>query len=232
MRLVVDQQRAVLACEPADGLQVAGLGEHDADVGQRRLHQHGGDVVVGELVSQLVGLVELGDAGGLGEIDRPADVAGPRDDLALLVAERERLVDAAVVAPGVDEDLRALRHLAGEPDRPAVGVGRRERERPLRRAEAAGELGADPGGVLGRHHRGDAVSAASCDRLDGRGRRVAGHRAGVAEREVDVGVAVEVGHAGVLRVVEIEREAARGEVHPGHGDAAEQVWLGVCVGGL
>jgi hypothetical protein len=71
--------------------------------------------------------------------------------------------------------------------------------------------------------------ALRCDRLGGRGWRVTRHCAGVAEREVDVGVAVEVGHARVLRVIEIERETARSQVHPGHRDAAEQVVLGLLV---
>jgi hypothetical protein len=47
--LVVDQQGPVLAREPADRLEVAGLGQDDADVGERRLHQHDRDVAMGEL---------------------------------------------------------------------------------------------------------------------------------------------------------------------------------------
>jgi hypothetical protein len=55
---------------------------------------------------------------------------------------------------------------------------------------------------------------------------VTGHGARVAEREVDVLVAVQVRHAGAARVVEIEREAAGREVHPGHRHPAEQVRAG------
>ena len=79
-----------------------------------------------------------------------------------------------------------------EPDREAVGVGRGERELPVRQAEAAGQLLADPERVLGREHERDARARLLRDRRDGRRRRVAGHRAGVAEAEVDVVVAVDV----------------------------------------
>ena len=107
----------------------------------------------------------------------------------------ERLVDRAVVAVGEGQDLRPPGGQPGEPDRPAVRVGRGQRERPQRQPEAAGQLGADPLRVGGRQHRGDARRAAPIrrgDRVDGRPRAVARHRAGVAHREVDVLVAVDV----------------------------------------
>ena len=107
----------------------------------------------------------------------------------------QRLVDRAVVAVAVDQDLRTAGDRAGQPDRPAVGVGGGEREAPQRHAEAAGQLARRPTAAsLGRQHRGEAASpAARRDRRDDRRRRVAGHGAGVAEREVDVVVAVDVG---------------------------------------
>jgi len=52
---------------------------------------------------------------------------------------------------------------------------------------------------------------------------VAGHRTGVAEREVDVGVPVHVGDPVAPCVVEVEREATAPLVHPGHRHLAEQV---------
>ena len=61
------------------------------------------------------------------------------------------------------------------------------------------------------------------DGLDRRLRAVAGHRAGVAEREVDVLVAVDVGDAVAARLVEVEREAAAPLGHPRHRHPAEQV---------
>ena len=59
---------------------------------------------------------------------------------------------------------------------------------------------------------------------------VPGHRAGVAEGEVDVLVPVDVPHAIAVRAVEVDREGARFLVHPRHRHAAEEV-LGVRVGG-
>ena len=57
----------------------------------------------------------------------------------------------------------------------------------------------------------------------GGGRRVTRHRTGVAEREVDVGVPVEVGDAAARRLGEEDREAAGPLGHPGHRHAADQV---------
>ena len=57
-----------------------------------------------------------------------------------------------------------------------------------------------------------------------------GHRAGVAEREVDVLEAVDVGHATAAGVAQIQREVARGLVHPRHRHTAEEVALSARVG--
>ena len=122
---------------------------------------------------------------------------------------RERLVDRAVVAPVEDQDLRPLRHVPRQADGEAVGVGRRERRLPEGQAEPARELFADPDRVLGRQHERDAAPRALGDRRDrGRG-RVAGHRAGVAEAEVQVAPAVDVGEAGAGRFLDEDRESCR-----------------------
>ena len=56
---------------------------------------------------------------------------------------------------------------------------------------------------------------------------VAGHRPGVAEAEVDVVEAVDIGEVGTVGRVEEERERARPAGHPRHRHAAEQVGLGL-----
>ena len=48
VRLVDDQQRAGAVAGRAQAVEEAGLGQDDADVGQRRLGQHAGDLLVGE----------------------------------------------------------------------------------------------------------------------------------------------------------------------------------------
>ena len=50
---------AVAPGELAHPFEVAGLGQHDADVGERRLHQHRRDVAVGELALERLEIVEL-----------------------------------------------------------------------------------------------------------------------------------------------------------------------------
>ena len=210
----------MLRAEPAHLLHEARLGQDDPDVRERRLHQEAGHVAVLEHGLDRVELVELGHARGLGGIERRPDEALARAGEALLVERHERLVDRAVVAPVEDRDPRPAGHVPAHPDHPAVRVGGRERELPVGHAEAPGELGADPGGVLGREHRGDALDAG--ERPHRRLGRVARHRAGVAEAEVGVLVAVHVHDRGAVRAVEVEREAAGPHRHPGHRDAREE----------
>ena len=66
-------------------------------------------------------------------------------------------------------------------------------------AEAPSQLLADPGRVLGREHVGDPAAELALDGGDRRRRAVAGHRAGVAEAEVDVVVAVDAAEVGARR---------------------------------
>ena len=96
----------------AQRVVVAGLGQDDADVRQRRLGEDAGDVAVGELALERLDVVELDDPGRL--------VAGSTGGPTLPCARRrtvrlergERLVDGAVVAAVEDEDLRPAGELA------------------------------------------------------------------------------------------------------------------------
>jgi hypothetical protein len=176
--LVDDQKRAVVGAELADGVHEARLGQHDSDVRERRLHEEARHVLMLEHALQRAEVVELRHPRGLGRIERRAHEARSRPRQALRVEDHERLVHRAVVAPVEDSDSGSPGHVAAHPDHPAVRVGRGERELPVRKAEAASQLGAHPRGVLGREHRGDALDLA--DRPHCRLRRVARHRAGVA----------------------------------------------------
>ena len=62
----------------------ARLGQDDADVRQRRLGEHAGDVAVGELALERLEVVELDDARRLVERHRRPDVALARDDATVL----------------------------------------------------------------------------------------------------------------------------------------------------
>ena len=90
-------------------------------------------------------------------------------------------------------------------------------------AEAPAQLAGDPGRVLGRHHRRHAAELADApgDRAHRRLGRVPGHRARVAEREVDVLVAVDVDDAGAARLGVEERIAADPLRHPRHRHAED-----------
>ena len=178
--------------------------------------------------SSAVEVVDLDHAGRLVHRDRRPDAALARAHLA--VDERgDRLVDAAVVAVVVDDDLRAPGDLAGDPDHEPVRVGRREGELPVAQAEAALHLLADGRRVLGRQHRGDPAGELRVDRGDRRRRRVAGHRARVAEAEVGVDVAVDVAKLRALGRLHEHREVPRPAGHPVHRHPGEQRRLAALV---
>ena len=129
----------------ANGLVVAGLGEHDPDVGQGRFEQDGRDVAVGERRLEPVDVVELDDAGRLRDVDLRPDRAADRDDAAVRSEHRDGLVDRAVVAVVVDDDLRATGDRAAPGAGPTDSRPRRQRELPRADPEPAGQLLADPG---------------------------------------------------------------------------------------
>ena len=209
----------------ADGVEVARVRQDDADVGQRRLHQHRRHITVSQLLLQALDVVELGHPAGHRHIDRRTDVARPAGALAIFADDDERLVDRPVVAVAVDEDLRSPGEGSHQPDRPTVGVGRGEREAPDVHPEPARQLGAHPFGILGGEHRRqpaeviDSPSNGGNDRLGG----VPRHRAGVTQGEVDVVVPVDVPHPAPAAAFEVEGEAARFLVHPGHRHPPEEV---------
>ena len=191
VRLVDDQHGAVPAGQLAQRVVVAGVREHDADVGQRGLAQDGRDLTGRERLLQPVDVVELHGDRGLGRVDRRADVAAPGDRTPRVVQRRERLVDAAVVAEVVHDDLAPAGEVPGVAHGVPVGVGRGQGELPQRQPEPPPQLGRDHHGVLGGQHRGDALgrpggvpprrSAAASARSwrrcrRGRGRRSRGRR--------------------------------------------------------
>ncbi len=211
--------------ELAQPLEEPVVGQHDPDVGQGRLGEHRRHVAVGQCRFDRREVVPRHHPRGGVERHRRADVARARHGVAVGADDGEGLVDRAVVAVLEAEDLGPAGGQPGEPDRPAVRVGGAQRERPERPPEAPGQLGADPLGVLGGQHRGDAAELAGplLDRRHGGRGGVSGHRPGVPEREVDVRDPVHVGDPVAVRPVEVEREPAGPHVHPGHRHPSEQV---------
>ena len=84
--------------------------------------------------------------------------------------------------------------------------------------------------VLDRQHEGDALAQLALDGRDRRGGRVTGHRAGVAEAEVDVVVAVDVLEVGAAAPISTNSGKPPGPLdHPVHRHAVEQRALGPLV---
>src|SRR5579859_7791330 len=189
---VGDEESAVAAREIARGGPVAGFGEDDADVGHGGFGEDASDVVMLEGVFEGLQIVKFDDAGGFCGIYRRTDIAAAGADYTV-VERDEGFVDGAVIAVMEDQDFGALRDFACDADGETVGISGGERELPVRKAEAALEIFADPERVFGGKHEGDAFFDAARDGLGDDCRGVAGHRASVAEAEVNVVVAVNVG---------------------------------------
>ena len=220
--LVDDEERPVPAGELPHAVVVARFREDDAHVGQGRLHERDRNVTVSELALKAREVVELHDARRLGEGHRLADVPLPRPHGAVGPERGKRLVDGAVVAEVVDEHLRPAGDVAGEPDREAVGVRGRERELPPADAEPALELVGGDDRVLGGQHVGDAAAELLLDRADRGVGTVPGHRARVAQAEVDVLVAVDVREVGPSGLLDEERIGPCPLDHPVHGNTVEK----------
>ncbi len=221
VRLVDREQRARAAGQLAERVVEPVVREDDPDVRQRGLGEDAGDVLRAERLLQSVQVVELDDLRRQCGVNGRPDVPGARPDDTVLGCS-ERLVDGAVVAPVEDEHLPAAGHLAGQPQGEPVRVRGGQRELPEREPEAPRQLLADPGRVLGREHRRRAAGRLGSHRLHDRLRRVAGHRAGVAEAEVDVLVAVDVDDPRACRLLDEDREAAGPARHPAHRDAEQE----------
>ena len=220
--LVDDQQRAGSFGDLAHGREVARLGQDDPDVREGRFDEDGRDLLVGQRPLEIGDVVEVDDAGGERRIDGRPDRAPARDHPAVRGTRCERLVDRAVIAVIVDDDLRPVRQVAGKPDREAVRVRRGDGELPEWEAEPTGELLAGRDRVVRREHVGDAALELALDGGDRRRGPVAGHRPGVAEAEVDVVVAVDAADVRPAGLVDERRPGAGPSDHPVHRDAVDQ----------
>ena len=159
--------------------------------------------------------------GRQGHVDLRAHGSGPGHDPVAL-EHGQGLVDGAVVAPVEHRDPRSPGQVPGEPEHEPVGVGRRHRELPAREPEPAAQLLGHPDRVLRRQHRGDALGGALGDGGRDLRQRVAGHRAGVAQAQVDVLDAVDVREPRPGGRVHEHRERAGPPRHPRHRYAGQQ----------
>ncbi len=223
----IDQEGAVEAGEAAQGVMEARVGQHDADVGECRLGQNTGDLARGKGCFEGCRVVERHHHSRLLGVHLGADAAFPWLGPAVGAEGHQRLVDAAVVAPVEDEDLVPPGEKARITQHEAVGIGCGHRHLPRRQAEAAGQLSTHPCRVGVGEHGGDSLQCLAVQGLGHLGQGVAGHRPGVAEAEVDVLDAVDIGEAGPGGGVEEERKRARPAGHPGHRHPTQQVLAGL-----
>ena len=233
--LVEDQDDAVAAGDVADGLEVARLREHDAEVHHRRLHDHAGGLaaLLGEALDAALHRARVVERHGDREVDdglRDARAVRQRREVLvvadLVVLDADRDHHAVVVAVVGAEDLHdrlAAGRAAGDADRVHRGLGARVGEAPLGQPPAAGKLVADDDRVLGRRREVRAGGVALLDR--GTDRRVGvalDHRA-EAVVEVPHLVAVHIPHARAGAALEVDRPGVAQLV--GGGDATGEVDL-------
>ena len=196
----------------ADRLQVAVVGQADADVLHHRLDDEGGDVAAGEHPLEGGGVVvgdddrvgehAAGDAGGRRHrcraVGRPGggEVGLHRDEQLVVVAVVAALdLDDLLAAGGATGDAHGVHRRLG------AGVG----EPPQRQAVALGEELGDDGVRLGGRDVERAVVELGLDRgADGRV-HVPGEQRAEAHVEVDVPVAVDVDHVRPGRVGDHDR---------------------------
>ena len=154
---VVNQDDAVLGGQLAKPFEVARLWQDDADVGHGWLNKCCGNVSGSECSLSSIQVVERNHDGGLGWVNLRADVVLTRDGVAVVVKVCKSLVNRAVVAVIVHQNLRATGHVTGVAQNVAVGVCCGERELPLRHPETLGEGGGGNCCVIGWQHECNAL---------------------------------------------------------------------------
>ncbi len=212
---LVDDQRHVVAAGQFAQAGVEAFGRRDhADVGHEGFGEHRGDVAMGEGGLQRVEVVELHQAGG-GVVAYAIGVnARARNHAPGGVEFHLRFVDAAVVVAVEHHHLVTSAEHPAQAQDETVGVGGRGGHLPIGQAEAPRQFGADPQAVLGRQHQGGAAPRLAGVGVGHRRLGVAEHGAAIAEGEVDVLLAVDVGDARALGLFHQQRAVARPLLHP------------------
>ena len=223
VRLIDDQQHAVLAREFAYRGQIARLRQHDADVGERWLHEHTGNIATRERLLERIDVVELNHPGGERRIYLRTKRARASDNSARFIKHSKRFVDCAVVAPVHDDDLAAPGEMPSEPQHKPIRVGCGHCHLPRGQPEPASEFAADPRCVVVGQHRGDAAQRLAIERLGNGHKPMANHCSGVAEAEVVVLDAIDISEVSAVRLAKEERKGSRPTTHPRHRNPAEQV---------
>ena len=195
------------AGDVADGLEVARLGQHDAEVHHRRFHDHAGGLaaLLGEPLDPALhraGVVERDRDRQVDDGLRNARAVRQRgevlvvSDLVVLDADRDHhaVVMSVVGAEDLDDRL-AAGGAAGDADGVHRGLRPAVREAPLRQPPAAGELITYDDRVLGRRREVRAGRVALVDRGADRGMAVTLDHRAEAVVEVPHLVAVDVPHA-------------------------------------
>jgi hypothetical protein len=217
--------------QPAQCVLEAGLQRDHPVVGHRRLGQHAGHVAFAQRGFQRRHVVEGHHARQL--IVRKEVVVDVVAHAHLALAQLHvRLFHAAVVGAREHQHARAVGDHPGEPDAGTVRIAGRRGERPVRQAEAALQFFAHPLGITRRQHQRAADARLTRQRFHHRRVAVAAHAAGVAEAEVDVVVAVDVGEAHPIAarlVPDVDRPAADPAPHPVAGRAVEPAFLALDV---
>ncbi len=142
-----------------------------------------------------------------------------------------RFVNRAVVAVVEDENFWSLRDFTRDANGESVGIGGGKSKLPEWKSEAARQFFADPNGVFGGEHERDAAFRLTCNPIGETGGRMAGHRSGIAEAEIDVFAAVHVGEVRAVSFGDENRKSSSPLFHPVHGDAAHQGMAGALVEG-
>ena len=221
MGFVDDQKRASLGRQRTEAIKKAGVGQHHAGVGHHRLCQDRGHVALGDGCGDGGEVVEFAGDGGLRQVGDLPQQAGAVHRAAL-VEGHEDIIHRAVIAAVEHEHLGPPCHRPRNPQRKAVGVGRRRGDLPTEVAEGFGQ---EPPGLecrLGGQHVGQALPRLPADRFRDRRGGMAEHRPGIAQAEIVDPIAVDVGYGRPLRLGHQRQMRHRPIGHPVHRHAIEK----------
>ena len=171
-----------------------------------------------ERAFECVEVVEWHRARGEGWIDLRTNGTGPTDGSPLFVQDNQGLVDRAVVAPVIDDDLWLSSEESREPKHEPIGVGSTECKLPFRQTEPRREVLGHDHRVGTRKHRGKTPLGLRNQRIGHFRTRVSDHRTGIAQTKIDVLIAVHIDESTTISSLDEERERTRPACHPRHRD--------------
>ena len=216
-------------CDLAYAFQITGLRQHDSNIGERWLDKHAGNIAKTCSTFQCCKIIERHDSGGELRVDLRSDSTTATDG-AIPHSNNQRLIDRAVIAPVMHQHFGFASDSPSKAQQETIGVGGTNRKLPFRQTESTRQLIGHPSGIWCWQHCSAATGELSRNGGIDLTVGMTSHCPGIAEAQVDIFVAVDIGKARTTGCIKHHRKRPRPAAHPRHRHPCQQCGRrrGVC----